>query len=113
MTRVNPETHADGGLQMKPKSPGESKLRLGRRRRLSGVLGAGGGSGEYHPVVTRPQADGASDETFGDVGSVVTAPDFSFWSVSGDIVLQQDGKIVLLADAIYQQSFALARLFAA
>jgi uncharacterized delta-60 repeat protein len=80
---------------------------------VAGEVFAGAGSGEYYPLVTRMEADGAPDETFGDGGSVRSTPDFYFWSAGSDVALQQDGKIVLLADAIYEQSFGLARFLAA
>jgi uncharacterized delta-60 repeat protein len=79
---------------------------------ISGAVFAGGGSGEYLPVVTRLLPDGAPDPTFGEAGSVGLTPEPFFWSIGSDIVLQ-DGKMIVLADAIWVNSFGLARLLAA
>jgi hypothetical protein len=82
---------------------------------IAGEVFSGAGSGEYYPVLARVGPDGTPDVTFGNGGSVTSTPDsdFFYWSAGTDVVLQQDGMIILLAQAIWDYSFALGRFHAA
>jgi uncharacterized delta-60 repeat protein len=80
---------------------------------VAGSFFAGGGSGEYLPILRRLRADGALDATFGDDGSLIASLDESYWMHAVDVSLQQDGKILLLADSLYEESYELARFLAA
>lgn len=79
---------------------------------VAGSLFAGGGSDEYYPILSRLDADGALDVAFGDGGSLIATPEESHWMHAVDVTLQQDGKIVLLADSPYAESYELARFLA-
>ena len=82
---------------------------------IAGEVFSSAGSGEYLPVLARVGTDGTPDATFGDGGSFTPTPesDAFYWSSGTDVVLQQDGKILLLAQAIWEYSFALGRFLAA
>src|SRR5919106_1715412 len=82
---------------------------------VAGEVFAGAGSGEYRPILARVAPDGTPDATFGTEGVVMSTPDseFDYWAATADVVIQADGKIVLLVGAIWLQSFALGRFLAA
>jgi uncharacterized delta-60 repeat protein len=88
----------------------------------AGEIFGGAGSGEYIPVMARVGADGGLDPSFGSEGIITSMPPDPtpkddagelYFAATEDVVLQPDGKIVLLAQAIWEYSFALGRFHAA
>lgn len=82
---------------------------------VAGSIFAGAGSGEYQPTITRLTTDGDLDLSFGDGGTVFAPPggyDASYWSGARGLLLQSDGKIVLVAGAVYDSGFAVGRFLA-
>lgn len=79
---------------------------------VAGSVQAGGGSGEYHPTLSRLEATGQPDLTFGDMGTLEAAPYDGYWSGARGLLLQPDGKIVLLAGGVYPEGFAVGRFSA-
>jgi uncharacterized delta-60 repeat protein len=76
---------------------------------IVGSVFAGGGSGEFLPVVGRLNIDGSLDTTFGDGGFVTAVIVDGYWMYAMDVILQPDGKIVLLADSPYGDTYELGR----
>jgi hypothetical protein len=72
--------------------------------------------------MARLGADGGFDMSFGSEGIVTSMPPDPtprddagelYFAATEDVVLQPDGKIVLLAQAIWEYSFALGRFLVA
>lgn len=80
---------------------------------VGGSMFAGAGSGEYYPTLARISAAGDPAIAFGERGVVIAPPEADYWSWTRGLLLQVDGKIILVAGAIYQQGFAVGRFLAA
>jgi uncharacterized delta-60 repeat protein len=76
---------------------------------VGGSIFAGAGSGEHYPTLSRLTPVGARDASFGDEGIVVAPPLDHYWSGTRGLLLQDDGKIVLVAGGIYAPGFAVGR----
>jgi uncharacterized delta-60 repeat protein len=77
-----------------------------------GSIWAGGGSGEYYPTLSRFNPTGQPDPSFGDQGNVISPPAEDYWSETRGILIQGDGKIVLLAGGVYPEGFGVGRFLA-
>jgi uncharacterized delta-60 repeat protein len=71
-----------------------------------GSVFAGAGGGENVPVIGRLNVDGSIDATFGYRSAVIAEEE---WMNARDVLIQPDGKIVLVAHSSYGPVYALAR----
>jgi hypothetical protein len=72
---------------------------------VGGSIQAGGGSGEYYPTLSRFNPTGQPDPSFGDEGTVISPPAEDYWSETRGSMIQDDGKIVLVAGGVYPEGF--------
>lgn len=78
---------------------------------VGGSVFAGGGSGEYKPIIAKLTTTGEPDVTFGEDGVVFASPDDLYWSFAQGLLLQE-GKVILIAGALYDSGFAAGRFIA-
>jgi uncharacterized delta-60 repeat protein len=81
---------------------------------VGGIEWAGGGDGEYTLILARLDPAGAKDPTFGDEGTVAALPQDMppIWTITDDVAIQADGKIVLVASGVWHAKLAVGRFLA-
>jgi uncharacterized delta-60 repeat protein len=78
-----------------------------------GSIWAGGGSGEFYPTLSRLDPAGVRDVSFGDGGIMISPPESDYWSDTRGLLIQEDGKVVLVAGGVYPEGFGVGRFLAA
>ena len=84
----------------------------GDDRILVGGAVGGAGAGEQTPTLSRLEPTGQRDMSFGDVGTVVSAPpDWQYLSTTRGLLIQGDGNVVLIAGSFstLTDGFAVGR----
>jgi len=77
-----------------------------------GSIWAGGGSGEFYPTLSRLDPTGLRDVSFGDEGIMISPPEPDYWSDTRGLLIQEDGRIVLVAGGVYPEGFGVGRFLA-
>lgn len=80
---------------------------------VGGSIFAGGGSGEFYPTLSRLDPTGHRDVSFGVEGTEIFPPEEGYWSGTRGLLLQNDGKIVIVAGGVYDPGLAVGRFLSA